>query len=145
MPRVKRKAKRRSAGYTEWHIYQLQTGIEFIDFGFGRDELFREDEAREAWEIMREKIMADWIREQPGTRPWAWWRWDAPQPARRERIDGQPHPNDNKQRSLHVARCDNPSFWKVAYRLSFGLPSCFIPPFDRGLKTEMFEPEWSFL
>jgi hypothetical protein len=145
MPRVLRKTKRRSAGYNEWHVEHLKTGIEFLDFGFGRNEEFREAEAREAWEIMREKLLADWIREAPGCRPWGWWQWDAPQPARRERIDGGVHPHDNKARSLHVARVDNPNFWKVAYRLTFGLPSCYIPPFDNGIKTEWFEPEWSFL
>jgi hypothetical protein len=145
MPRVLRRAKRRSAGYTEWHVYQLQAGIEFAELGFGWQERFREAEAREGWEIMREKILADWIREQPGTRPWAWWRWDAPQPARRERVDGGVHPHDNKARTLKVASADSEYFWRVAYRLPFGLPSCYIPPFDNGLKTEMFEPEWSFL
>jgi hypothetical protein len=145
MARVLRKAKRRSAGYNEWHVYQLRTGIEFLDLGFGWQENFREDEAREAWEIMREKIMADWVREQPGTRPWAWWRWDAPQPARRERVDGLPHPFDNAARTLKVAGSDSEYLWRRAYGLSFGLPSAHIMPFDKGLKTEMFEPEWSFL
>jgi hypothetical protein len=145
MPRVLRKSKRRNAGYTDRHIYQLNTGLELFDDAFGWDQDFDEAAAREAWELMREKLMADWIREQPGTRPWAWWAFDAPQPARRERIDGGVHPHDNKARSLKVANSDSEYLWKVAYRLTFGLPSCYIPPFDNGIKTEWFEPEWAFL
>src|SRR5262245_15578212 len=123
MARVLRRAKRRDGGYTEHHIYQLQTGIEFLDLGFGWDEPFREAEAREAWEILRAKIMADWIRERPGCRPWAWWKWDAPQPARCERVDGGIHPHDNPERTLKVANSDSEYLWRRAYRLSFGLPS----------------------
>ena len=149
MPRVLRKSKRRNAGYNDQHLYQLQTGCDLFGMAFGNEcscgDSFDESAPREAWEIMREKIMADWIREQPGTRPWAWWKFDAPPPARRERVDGLPHPHDNKARTLKVADSNSETLWKAAYRLWFGLPSAYIMPFDKGLKTEMFEPEWSFL
>lgn len=32
----------------------------------------------EAWESSRGMILPTWIRERPGTRPWAWWAFDAP-------------------------------------------------------------------
>lgn len=33
---------------------------------------------RPEWERVRDAIVAAWIEEHPGTRPWAWWEWDAP-------------------------------------------------------------------
>ena len=49
------------------------------------DELGEPDEdlARKAWEANEGAILEDWIREHPGTRPFAWWRWSAPEPRRR--------------------------------------------------------------
>jgi hypothetical protein len=39
-------------------------------------------EVREAWADHGAAILADWIRARPGTRPWAWWRFGAPEPRR---------------------------------------------------------------
>ena len=33
---------------------------------------------RADWTAWRDSILADWNRQHPGTRPWAWWRFDAP-------------------------------------------------------------------
>lgn len=33
---------------------------------------------RAAWDSARDEVLAEWIRDHPGTRPWAWWRFDAP-------------------------------------------------------------------
>jgi hypothetical protein len=35
-----------------------------------------------AWEELREELIAEQVAETPGTRPWAWWKWDAPEPRR---------------------------------------------------------------
>ena len=140
MPRFSRKSKRRT-GDDEFIVKHLHGGICLacmVDH-----ELHTTDSVRLVWEKLRDTVLPAFIQENPGQRPWAWWEFDAP--GRRERIDGGLHPFDNKARTLHVASVDNPNFWKVAYRLTFGLPSAFIPPYDSGLKTEMFEPEWSFL
>lgn len=37
-----------------------------------------EDRLRTDWLAMRDDLLAAWIREAPGTRPWAWWEFDAP-------------------------------------------------------------------
>lgn len=34
------------------------------------------------WRAYGAEIVADWILEHPGSRPWAWWRWDATEPRR---------------------------------------------------------------
>jgi hypothetical protein len=36
------------------------------------------DKAIDLWDQYREEIMAKWIEKYPGTRPWAWWTYDAP-------------------------------------------------------------------
>jgi hypothetical protein len=33
---------------------------------------------REPWEAARAELLPAWIKEHPGTRPFAWWRIDAP-------------------------------------------------------------------
>jgi hypothetical protein len=119
------------------------------------DDIGDEETIKTAWESLRPAILLAWIRERPGTRCYAWWRFDAP--GRRERIDGRPHPFDDKQRTLHVAASDNQRFWKKAYSLHFGMPGCHVMAFDkdlardfmanrlRGRESHVFEPEWSFL
>jgi hypothetical protein len=32
------------------------------------------------WEEKRTDILTDWIKTRPGSRPWAWWVYDAPEP-----------------------------------------------------------------
>jgi hypothetical protein len=114
------------------------------------------DTIRAAWGELRSTILPAWIRERPGTRPYGWWRFDAPPPARRERIDGGIHPHDNAARKLHIAKSDREDFWRRAYGLHFGLPGLFIFPHDkdlyddwwatfRGGESKIWEPEWSFL
>ena len=36
------------------------------------------DKAADLWEIYRDEIMERWTEKYPGTRPWAWWAFDAP-------------------------------------------------------------------
>ena len=33
---------------------------------------------REQWEIFGEDILADWIKDRPGSRPWPWWEFSSP-------------------------------------------------------------------
>ena len=125
---------------------QLERGYDlFGDRAFGNGDDFDADAAKVAWELLRDTLLPRWIKERPGTRPAAWWLFDAPDPKRRERVDGGVHPFDDKKRALDVARSDHPALWRAAYRLMFGLPAAFIMPFDRDLKEESYEPEWSYL
>lgn len=36
----------------------------------------------DAWEQLRDALLKEWTSAHPGSRPWAWWRWDAPEPRR---------------------------------------------------------------
>ena len=46
-----------------------------------------EAELQRLWNLHRKRVLAAYILEHPGRRPWAWWMWDAPQDQRR-RIGG---------------------------------------------------------
>jgi hypothetical protein len=119
------------------------------------DDAGDDDAIRAAWEAMKASILSAWIRNRPGTRPYGWWKCEATE--RRERVDGKPHPFDNKERTLHVAKSNNSEFWKRAYALHRGMPAIHIPPFDEdvhrdymrnilhGRDSQVFEPEWSYL
>ncbi len=54
---------------------------------FPDSELEDDHKMRGLWEAHCMQLLADWVLENPGTRPWAWWRWDAPAEFRR-RIGG---------------------------------------------------------
>ena len=36
------------------------------------------EQRRVVWSTIRDRLMADWVACRPGTRPWAWWEFDAP-------------------------------------------------------------------
>jgi hypothetical protein len=39
-------------------------------------------QAREAWELVRDVVLRQWVKVYPGTRPWGWWFTDALEPRR---------------------------------------------------------------
>jgi hypothetical protein len=49
------------------------------------------DDALAAWHRVRRDVLTDWIAKRPGTRPLAWWRYEAPAPMRRI-VQGRGHP-----------------------------------------------------
>ena len=76
---------------------QLLTGHDFFGDGYMDDT----ERMREDWRRFRVELLAGWIALRPGTRPFGWWRFDAP--ARRETIDGSVHPFDRPERQ---ERCE---------------------------------------
>jgi len=77
--------KRRSRNHVnteipDWKISFLQNGT--MPAGGNALERWKiehnETNQQTVWEETRKKILADWSRKHPGTRPWAWWRFDAP-------------------------------------------------------------------
>jgi hypothetical protein len=85
-----------------WHY--LRTG----DYagGPGCLDLFFMDERAfgDAWQAVRDSLLGEWIPERPGTRPWAWWQFEAPEARRRLGGTGNRwadvHGDDRKQRFL---------------------------------------------
>lgn len=46
-------------------------------------DIYRDpSEAKLLWEGVRSRFLEEHIRRVPGTRPWAWWEWDSPEPRR---------------------------------------------------------------
>jgi hypothetical protein len=147
MPRVSRRSKRRRHGYDDEQIRHLLQGYTFITgkgFSFNRRDHDGGDiEAmRKAWDELRHELLPQWIAEHPGTRPAAWWRFDAPE--RRQRTDGIVHPFDDRVRRKRVEEMarQHPSLLERAYRLLFGIPS-FLLPTDDFRAT--YESEFAYL
>src|SRR5262249_49105146 len=79
--RRRKPRQRRLSHRCPWLWEHLRTGDSFeVELG---EVTITEDQLREAWEQLRERVLAEHIAEQPGTRPWAWWQWDAPEPRRK--------------------------------------------------------------
>lgn len=49
-----------------------------------------DNELRAAWNQIKDELLAGWIEELPGTRPFHWWRFSDPEPRRRLGGIGQP-------------------------------------------------------
>ncbi len=64
-------------------LYELLTGFDHLGGGFPTL-----DDTRDAWTLVRDAMTREHARRRPGTRPWAWWTFDAPEP--RRLIDGTP-------------------------------------------------------
>lgn len=99
MPPRKRYLSRSRIGWSEEQLDQLRFGHDMFGDAFGelgcppdrRDgRPFDEESAKQAWDELGEGITADWLAERPGTRPWGWWRWSAPEP--RRVVAGREHP-----------------------------------------------------
>ncbi|MBI68519.1 MAG: hypothetical protein CMJ38_00550 [Phycisphaerae bacterium] len=92
MPRKVRR-KRRTNKYNEWHLHQLATGHCYVAGVAFDDDM---EAMKEAWEQLQEPFMEVWKVEYAGSRPYAWWMFEAPES--RLRIDGKQHPFDNPER-----------------------------------------------
>jgi hypothetical protein len=66
--------------YSDDHKNHLLCGHDFFGGGFGTGANFREDDAAEAWEVLREELLWEHISEKPCTRPWAWWHFEDREP-----------------------------------------------------------------
>lgn len=117
--------RRRTKARTEWsthHKTHLLTGHDFFGRGFGMRD-FDEDAARAAWQELSGELLAEHIAAKPFSRPWAWWRFDSPEP-RRQVIDDD----------AAGVTAFGPATW-------FGCPSMFSGPRPEA----MYEDEKTYL
>jgi len=49
---------------------------------------FDAEEERRTWDSVKDQVLAEWIQQHPGTRPGAWWKFEAPGP--RQRVPNKP-------------------------------------------------------
>jgi len=103
---------------------------EFLETGEANAETwmmsFSDDETREGWKTCRADILQKWARYRPCKRPWAWWRYDSPEP--RKRLGGKGSPYYEVMGWVH--------------ELSFGLPDRWALPIhiERYGRGEVFDP-----
>lgn len=133
MPRVRRKQLGRKRDLLcDAMLRSLETGT-FCASEWGWTEPTIE-EKREAWEELRDELMKAWIAEDPCTRPWAWWAFDAPE--RRRRINGL-HPFDSPERRRHGKRFG----FKRPNDLYMGMPASLMVEDDADAEYES-EPDY---
>lgn len=103
-----------------------------------------------AWQCLAPQILRDWIRMTPrpgghggaGTRPAAWWAYDARE--RRQRIDGKPHPFDNPERQAKIDSmiAQYPRSERDFNFLFYGGIGAYLVPDDF---SAVFETEYEYL
>jgi hypothetical protein len=98
-------------------IRHLLTGISHV-------ERFTDDDLRAGWDELGERLTREHIRHHPGSRPWGWWHFDAPE--RRRCTSGQ-HKFDDPARQAFIAKH---GIIDDIYNLRFGVPACSLPQDD---------------
>jgi hypothetical protein len=70
------------------------------------------------WKAVNRELLNDWIKQNPCSRPWAWWEWDAPRAEPRQRLGGT----------------GTPDYEVLAYVPHFdhGIPTGWITKFDEA-------------
>ena len=139
MSRVLKRPKRKLAGLTMHHLEELEHGHAWpylrSDHSFQGDM----DHMQAAWSEARGHVMKTWIKKHPGSRPYAWWAFDAPE--RRRPLHGRLHPFDNPARDEHIERLriEHPNYCPDAHRLRFGKPSYLLinDDFETGYESEL--------
>lgn len=86
MPRKRRiptRRRRGAVGDGKDVRHALRTGSCWFGDLFGSRDLDSPEADHEAikavWNNLRDVVLAKWIAINPGTRPWGWWRFDAPE------------------------------------------------------------------
>lgn len=91
---------------------------------------------RADWLVARDVLLAGWIHEHPGTRPWGWWRFDAPrwrhadQPARVQPITAL----DCAEPRRRLGGVGTPDFEALNSwpSLDRGVPTLWVTPFQEA-------------
>jgi hypothetical protein len=70
--------------FTDEHKEALLTGFSFFGgYAHIKDEDARLDAMHADWLLYRDELLPEFLRANPGQRPWSWWQWDAPDEVRR--------------------------------------------------------------
>lgn len=92
------------------------------------------DEIKKTWKAIQDGFLAEWIQKKPGSRPWVWWRWDAPEP--RLRLGGVGTPEHE--------------ILAVAPFYEYGIPASWVSKFQeeyyngraRDIHGNLIECQW---
>jgi hypothetical protein len=83
----------------------------------------------ETWAVVRDEWLAGWIEAHPGTRPWAWWQYTAPQ----EPVNcKQFNPKDRAAQRRRLGGIGDPCHKALNYapEFAFGLPTRWVSASD---------------
>lgn len=87
-PRLQARRRHNSIGRRHWMVFAR--GPSFGDPWNKLDNTYDIAEVesiladmRQSWESAKESLLRHWVTSHPGTRPWAWWEFDAPEKHRR--------------------------------------------------------------
>jgi hypothetical protein len=92
-----------------------------------------EPEWEKIWREHRDKIMEAWIKERPGTRPWAWWEFDGPKQDTGSGAWFEPLPIPRQR----IGGTGTPSHEVLAYVPHFvkGIPTGWVSKFEEDYYT----------
>jgi hypothetical protein len=108
------------SGYSD--VYELVSG-HFYDCTLHYCHEHDEDSQRALWEELKDDIVREHLKYSPGTRPWAWWKWEAPEMRRVVGVDRDPDDDDGTECPLPAFEDLNlPERFKDNY---FGCPNVY--------------------
>lgn len=112
------KASRRKEVLPAWKLRFFEVGIlekvpEFDAYYIGTDWIYHAaldpDPVETEWQLSRKNILKAWITRNPGTRPYAWWCFEAP--GTRQRVGGTGTPKHEVLKYAPVHEYGIPSYW----------------------------------
>jgi hypothetical protein len=86
------------------------------------------DRLQVVWDAVKNELTKDWIKQNPASRPWLWWQYDAP----KERVKCWINTDIREAQRLRIGGTGTPSYEVLAYVPYFrkGVPSGWISEFD---------------
>jgi hypothetical protein len=89
------------------------------------------------WQIVRDEILEDWIDTAPGSRPWAWWvfdapRWTGPFPERCAPLEWYMRKIAEPRRRVGGVGTPSHEVLNVWPHFSFGLPTAWVSAFQES-------------
>ena len=124
--------------YSDDHRDHLLTGCDFFDGGFGNGAHFREDDAAEAWEALREELLWVHIADHPCTRPWAWWYFEEHDPRLCiDAVDGEPEGDEDEEDAFDNYGCRSPYWGTDREELRFESQAHYLRRHGLLLKSEL--------
>jgi hypothetical protein len=116
-------AERRPIGRLLWRVRTYYQP--FYDFALHYCKQHDEESQHAIWEELKDDIVREHIKYSPGTRPWGWWKWEAPE---MHRVIAREVDPDNKGDCLddRVPAAEDPNLPEWAKgKFYFGKPSVY--------------------
>jgi hypothetical protein len=117
---------------------------EFFACGNAQGEelfLLSEERAKKIWRSISERFLKKWGKEHPGSRPWAWWRYDAPE--LRQRVGGKGNIQSDFLAIIPTFHYGIPTGWLTAVEVRL-FPELKGKEFDAA-NPPVFESQTSYL